>query len=158
MDFFQQIEERFTLKTLYLPTYRRVEDLLSSLNVDKDKQGQDYIQFGLTDVEDKLESIKKEILTSSNDSMSRINSEILNRLVNGLTVNDDDRSIIINNSNDIELLLNRFGRSLTLSDKNKIISLVKNEYEVGKRKTTPSFIFFQRCIMLFLNSKLKIKL
>ncbi|KFA85012.1 AAA family ATPase [Enterobacter sp. EGD-HP1] len=157
MDFFQQIEERFTLKTLYLPTYRRVEDLLSSLNVDKDKQGQDYIQFGLTDVEDKLESIKKEILTSSNDSMSRINSEILNRLVNGLTVNDDDRSIIINNSNDIELLLNRFGRSLTLSDKNKIISLVKNEYEVGKKENDTLIYFLSKMYNAFFEQQTKDK-
>ncbi|WP_256844696.1 MULTISPECIES: AAA family ATPase [unclassified Pantoea] len=157
MDFFQQIEEKFTLKTLYLPTYRRVEDLLSSLNVDKEKQGQDYIQFGLTDVEDKLESIKKEILTSSNDSMSRINSEILNRLVNGLTVNDDDRSIIINNSDDIELLLNRFGRSLTPSDKNKIISLVKNKYEVGKKENDTLIYFLSKMYNAFFEQQTKDK-
>ncbi|NTX70317.1 ATP-binding protein [Lelliottia amnigena] len=157
MDFFQQIEEKFTLKTLYLPTYRRVEDLLSSLNVDKEKQGQDYIQFGLTDVEDKLESIKKEILTSSNDSMSRINSEILNRLINGLTVNDDDRSVIINNSDDIELLLNRFGRSLTPSDKNKIISLVKNKYEVGKKENDTLIYFLSKMYNAFFEQQTKDK-
>ncbi|WP_233986491.1 AAA family ATPase [Pectobacterium versatile] len=157
MDFFQKIEEKFTLKTLYLPTYRRVEDLLSSLNVDKEKQGQDYIQFGLTDVEDKLESIKKEILTSSNDSMSRINSEILNRLINGLTVNDDDRSVIINNSDDIELLLNRFGRSLTPSDKSKIISLVKNEYEVGKKENDTLIYFLSKMYNAFFEQQTKDK-
>jgi hypothetical protein len=137
MEFFQCIEENFNLQTLYLPTYRRVEDLLSSLNIDKEKQVEDYIQFGLLDVEEKLESIKKEILTSSNDLMSRINSEILTRLVNGLAVNDDDRSIITSNANSIELVLNRFGRALSPSDKEEIIRLVKNKLEIKKKKMIP---------------------
>lgn len=157
MEFFQQIEENFKLKTLYLPTYRRVEDLLSSLNIDKEKQGQDYIQFGLTDVEEKLESIKKEILTSSNDSMSRINSEILTRLVNGLTVNDEDRSIITSNSDSIELVLNRFGRSLTPSDKSKIISLVKNKAEVAKKKNDTLVYFLSKMYSAFFEQREKDK-
>ncbi|MFW3898321.1 AAA family ATPase [Pseudomonas mosselii] len=157
MEFFQKIEEHFKLKTLYLPTYRRVEDLLSSLNIDKDKQEQDYIQFGLTDVEEKLESIKKEILTSSNDSMSRINSEILTRLVNGLTVNDQDRSIITSNADYIELVLNRFGRSLSPSDKSKIISLVKNKSEVAKKKNDTLVYFLSKMYSAFFEQREKDK-
>lgn len=157
MEFFQQIEEHFKIKTLYLPTYRRIEDLLSSLNIDKDKQEQDYIQFGLTDVEEKLESIKKEILTSSNDSMSRINSEILTRLVNGLTVNDQDRSIITSNSDCIELVLNRFGRSLSPSDKSKIISLVINGTEVAKKKNDTLVYFLSKMYSAFFEQREKDK-
>lgn len=157
MEFFQQIEANFNLKTLYLPTYRRVEDLLSSLNIDKEKQEQDYIQFGLTDVEEKLESIKKEILTSSNDSMSRINSEILTRLVNGLAVNDEDRSIITNNSESIDLVLNRFGRSLSHSDKAKIISLVRNKSEVAKKKNDTLVYFLSKMYSAFFEQREKDK-
>lgn len=157
MEFFQCIEENFRLQTLYLPTYRRVEDLLSSLNIDKEKQAQDYIQFGLLDVEEKLESIKKEILTSSNDSMSRINSEILTRLVSGLSVNDDDRSIITTNADSIELVLNRFGRSLSPSDKEKIIKLVKNKLEVKKKKNDTLIYFLSKMYSAFFEQREKDK-
>jgi predicted ATP-binding protein involved in virulence len=157
MEFFKCIEENFRLQTLYLPTYRRVEDLLSSLNIDKEKQAQDYIQFGLIDVEEKLESIKKEILTSSNDSMSRINGEILTRLVSGLSVNDDDRAIITTNSDSIELVLNRFGRSLSLSDKEKIIKLVKNKLEVKKKKNDTLVYFLSKMYSAFFEQREKDK-
>lgn len=155
MDFFKAIEDNFTFETLYLPTYRRIEDLLSSLNIDKEKQGQDYIQFGLLDVEEKLESIKKEILTSSNDSTTRINSEILTRLINGLSVNDEDRAVITSNADSIELVLNRFGRSLSSEDKTKIISLVKNKAEVSKKKNDTLVYFLSKMYSAFFEQREK---
>lgn len=59
LGFFKAIKDNFPFNTLYLPTYRRVEDLISSLKSDDSIQGNEHIRFGLSDVEATLESIKK---------------------------------------------------------------------------------------------------
>ncbi|NVZ84166.1 AAA family ATPase [Pseudomonas yamanorum] len=155
MEFFNSIRENFKYQTLYLPTYRRIEDLITTFNVEKDSPGHEYIRFGLLDVEEKLESIKKEILTSSNDSMSRINGEILTRLVNGLAVNDEDRSVITNNSELIELVLNRFGRSLSIADKGRIVELVRSKQEIKKKKNDTLIYFLSKMYSAFFEQREK---
>lgn len=131
------IKKNFTKKVLYLPTYRRIEQLMEEFNVEniKDKN----IQFGLQDVKIRIEEIRKNILSSSNDTMSRINSEILKKLINGLKINDEELKIIKENKDDIDLLLNRFGKNLTEDEKYKIkTTTLRNDSE----KSDPALIYF----------------
>ncbi|MEN8293248.1 AAA family ATPase [Acinetobacter radioresistens] len=152
-NFSQIIEKNFTKKVLYLPTYRRIEQLMEELNSDiiKDKN----IQFGLQDVKNRIEEIRKNILSFSNDTMSRINSEILKKLINGLKINEEELKIIQDNKKDIDLLLNRFGKNLTDEEKNKIkISTFKN----GSEKNDPALIYFiSKMFNVFLSNVKKIK-
>jgi ABC-type lipoprotein export system ATPase subunit len=124
-EFFAAVKEQSQYESLYLPTYRRIEDELSILGISKEIPLKEAIQFGLGDVERKLEAMKTETLTISNDSMARINGEILTRLVNGLSVNNDDKVIIKDNANQIELVLKRVGHTLSEKDKLRIISMVQ---------------------------------
>lgn len=135
--FTQIIENNFKKEILYLPTYRRIEQLMEDLNSDiiKDKN----IQFGLQDVKNRIEEIRKNILSSSNDTMSRINSEILKKLINGLKINDEELKIIEDNKKDIDLLLNRFGKNLTDEEKRKI---KKATFKNNSEKNDPALIYF----------------
>ncbi|UCJ18599.1 AAA family ATPase [Pseudomonas sp. MM211] len=155
LSFFNSIRENFPLKTLYLPTYRRIEDLISSIKDDDGLTGNEHIRFGMSDVEAKLESIKKEILTSCNDSMSRINGEILNRLVKGLTVTTEDRKIITKNRDSLMLVLNRFGRSLSADDKALIIDKVKSEEDFNSPKNEVLVYFLSKMYDAFLEQREK---
>ncbi|WP_151766425.1 AAA family ATPase, partial [Acinetobacter seifertii] len=136
-SFTQIIEKNFTKKPLYLPTYRRIEQLMEEISSDviKDKN----IQFGLQDVKNRIEEIRQTILTSSNDTMSRINSEILKKLINGLKVNKEEIKIIEDNKKDIDLLLNRFGKNLTDDEKEKI---KKETFKDNSEKSDPALIYF----------------
>lgn len=155
LGFFKSIKDNFPLKTLYLPTYRRVEDLISSLNLDEGIQGNEHIRFGLSDVEATLESIKKEILTSCNDSMSRINGEILNRLVKGLSLTKEDRELILNNIESLGLVLNRFGKSLSPEDKELITHKVKSPEDFNDAKNEALVYFLSKMYSAFLEQREK---
>lgn len=125
-EFLVTVKEQSKYESLYLPTYRRIEDELSTLGISKEIPLKEIIQFGLGDVERKLDAIKTETLTTSNESMARINGEILTRLVNGLSVNDDDKAVIMDNANQIELVLKRVGHTLSETDKLRIIDMVQS--------------------------------
>lgn len=155
LSFFNAIKENFPLNTLYLPTYRRIEDLISSVKDDKNILGNEHIRFGMSDVEAKLESIKKEILTSCNDSMSRINGEILNRLVKGLSVTKDDRNVITENIESLKLVLNRFGRSLSEEDKELIFRKVHSEKDFNSSKNEALVYFLSKMYDAFLEQREK---
>ncbi|QMV64651.1 AAA family ATPase [Pseudomonas berkeleyensis] len=155
LGFFKAIKDNFPLKTLYLPTYRRVEDLISSLKSDDGIQGNEYIRFGLSDVQATLESIKKEILTSCNDSMSRINGEILNRLVKGLSLTEEDRMLIQNNIDSLGLVLNRFGKSLSQEDKELIAAKVKSPTDFNDERNEALVYFLSKMYSAFLEQREK---
>lgn len=136
-EFKSIIKNNFSPKILYLPTYRRIEQLMEEISHDNLKNKN--IQFGLQDVKNRIEEIRKNILFSSNDTMSRINSEILKKLINGLKINEEELEIIEQNKEHIDLLLNRFGKNLTEDEKRKIkTTILKSNSE----KTDPTLIYF----------------
>lgn len=140
-EFFAAITEQCKYKSLYLPTYRRIEDELSTLGVSNEVSLKEVIQFGLGDVERKIDSMKAETLTTSNESMARINGEILTRLINGLSVNDDDKGIIKDNSAQIELVLKRVGHTLSETDKSRIIGMVQSG-DIFRNAGNDALIYF----------------
>lgn len=136
-EFKNIIKNNFSPKILYLPTYRRIEQLMEDFSHDNIKNKN--IQFGLQDVKNRIEEIRKNILFSSNDTMSRINSEILKKLINGLKINDEELEIIEQNKEHIDLLLNRFGKNLTEDEKRKIKDTISKS---NSEKTDSTLIYF----------------
>ncbi|EJM10596.1 putative ATP-binding protein involved in virulence [Pseudomonas sp. GM21] len=149
LEFFKIIKERSPFKTLYLPTYRRIEDLIATLSEDEKISTNEHIKFGLSDVEATIESIKKEILTSCNDSTSRTNGEILSRLANGLSLTIKDREIITKNIDSLSLVLNRFGKSLTAADKELITKKVKSHEEFNDERNDTLVYFLSKMYSTF---------
>lgn len=139
-NFREIIQKNFNKEILYLPTYRRIEQLMEEFEESKIKDKN--IQFGLRDVKVKIEEIRTNILSSSNNTMSRINSEILKRLINGLEVNDEELKIIKENKDHIDLLLNRFGNDLTEEDKIKIKNLISSIDNLNDRSSQNTALFY----------------
>jgi ABC-type cobalamin/Fe3+-siderophores transport system ATPase subunit len=140
-EFFSALKKQSKYESLYLPTYRRIEDELSILGISDEISPKEIIQFGLGDVERKLDTMKAEALTAANESMARINGEILTRLVNGLSVNDDDKAIIKDNANQIELVLKRVGQTLSETDKVRIIEMIQSG-SIFSNSGNDSLIYF----------------
>lgn len=118
------LSENNDLKSLYLPTYRRIEDELITELDDVSKLG-NLINFGVGDVEKRLEEIRNSVLAEANKSMTEINGEILTKLVNGLDRSSIDYYDVIDaHKSDMHLVLKRVGKSLSENDKNIILSML----------------------------------
>lgn len=122
-----KIKKKFPLKTLYLPTYRRVEEDIRALSGIKDGSPlrPSSINFGMSDVKSSIEKITSEILSSSVEWFSKINGQMLSQLVNGFTVTDDMR-YSISSSRSVEIVLERIGKNISLPHKEQILSLVNS--------------------------------
>ena len=122
-------EKLENIEVLYFPTYRRIEEDLVNLGIIDSttniKSGDTVlIQFGMKDVKEKLDEVKKEINNLSSKGLSQISSEILSQLVKGLP-NIDENTLINISIQDIKIILARVGDAISTEDKLQIIALVE---------------------------------
>jgi ABC-type lipoprotein export system ATPase subunit len=89
-------------EVVYLPTYRRVELPLSEENADRsgrrvrrprvsmasDSLYAGEIQFGLSDIQDRLARLNQDILVRSNNGYREISENIINELIRGFEVSE----------------------------------------------------------------------
>jgi predicted ATPase len=121
-------KELIDTEVLYFPTYRRIEEDLINLGIEdeKSKLGQAdtrIIQFGMKDVKERLDEIKKEINNLSSRGLSTISSEILSQLVKGVPhINKNTLQTI--SKKDIDIILARVGEAISKEDKQKITNIV----------------------------------
>lgn len=126
-DKLDHIKNKFPLKTLHLPTYRRVEEDIRAFSEVKDgsQSRLSSINFGMSDVKLSIEKITSEILNSSIEWFSKINGQMLSQLVNGFAVTDEMRASI-SSPRAVEIVLERIGKNISPSHKEQILSLVKS--------------------------------
>lgn len=137
---------------LYFPTFRRIEEDLINLGLDDEKnklnQGDvRLIQFGMKDVRERFEELKKEINTLSSRGLSQISSEILSQLLRG--VPDIDNTFLQTISKkDIDIILARVGDAISKEDKNKITTIVS---EKKLKETDDKYLvyFLQKLIAIY---------
>lgn len=124
----EKIRSKFNLKLIYLPTYRRVEQDIKELGIhSEDNLNQfEFINFGMSDVDNKIKEITKEILTSSVEWFSKVNGEMLSQLVEGFHVTEELRNSI-SNPDAIEIVLDRIGSNIDLKYKIAILDLIKSK-------------------------------
>lgn len=121
-------KELIETEILYFPTFRRIEEDLINLGLDDEKnkinQGDvRLIQFGMKDVRQRFEELKRDINSLSSKGLSQISSEILSQLVKG--VPDIDSSALQNISKkDIDIILARVGEAISKPDKEKITAII----------------------------------
>ena len=133
---------------LYLPTYRRIEEDLSKLNPKiLSKQSlrggkiseSGLLRFGMSDVIEKLKSVKSEILKLSSQGLAKISGEILSELINEQMYRPEDSIKKINKSN-IRLVLNRVGGALSERDKNKVLMALEDSRSLRHNGTLLYFL------------------
>ena len=141
---FEDLKNTIRVTPLYLPTYRRIEDDILESDLDeriKSTLKKQNMHFSLNDIEERLSEIKKELLASAKNSTSKINAEILSKLVNQIKIEEIDSDIILNNNEKIESVLARIGNEIPKSDKEKIIQLVHSK-EIFRNKDYTFLLYF----------------
>lgn len=121
------LKENFPLKTLYLPTYRRVEEDIKAFGevTDDEAYRNLSINFGMGDVDKRIQAITSEILSSSVEWFSKINGQMLSQLVNGFQVTEAMRSSI-SSPRAVEIVLERIGKNISESHKEQMLDLVRS--------------------------------
>jgi hypothetical protein len=126
--------------TLYLPTYRRVEEDIRAFSGVKDslRFSHTSINFGMGDVRKSIEQITSEILSSSVEWFSKINGQMLSQLVGGFSVTKEMKESI-SSPRAVEIVLERIGKNISPSHKEQILELVKSG---GIQKGHDPLIYF----------------
>lgn len=136
----RKIKKNIEWKTLYLPTYRRVEEDIKALSgTEKTTLNErSSINFGMSDVKESIDKITSEILSSSVEWFSIINGEMLSQLVNGFSVTPEMKKSIAD-PKAVKIVLERIGKNISDDQKEKILNLV----ETGKiQKDHDPLIYF----------------
>jgi len=126
-DKLENIKKKLSLKTLYLPTYRRVEEDIRAFNGSPEDSFHrlSSINFGMTDVKESIDCITSEILSSSVEWFSKINGQMLSQLVNGFSVTAEMKKSI-SDPKAVKIVLERIGKNISESHKEQILSLVES--------------------------------
>jgi predicted ATPase len=156
---FGEILKSYGVDILYFPTYRRVEEDLKNLGkfrrrivdsdfdpdiieeVEEDFQVSDdtLIHFGMEDVEQRIEIVKKFISSSTVEGFSKVTGEILSQLLKGFPEIEKEQidSLDISTS---KIVLHRVGNSLSESDRQAILDLLDKPDELLKKKELTYFL------------------
>ncbi len=123
--FKKKIEELVEEEVLYFPTYRRIEEDLSKLglDVDKDSLKNKLIQFGMSDVENRINMILETIRKAAMTGFTKMTGVLLKQYLDNEVVNDEKQSI---DEEKLNIALERIGEEIETSDKIKIRELVSN--------------------------------
>ncbi|WP_426672048.1 AAA family ATPase [Mucilaginibacter sp. McL0603] len=133
-------------KILYFPTYRRIEEDLKNIgflpkreilekyshfldeedmdDISKRTLDDDVIQFGMTDVEERIKSLTQEITRSSVIGFSEITGEMLHQLLTNFPDTKTNNAAKLDVEK-IQTILHRVGPNISQDDKDKIIAIIK---------------------------------
>lgn len=125
INFKKKVEEIFDKEILYFPTYRRIEEDMSKLGIDveKDRVKNRLIQFGMTDVEKAIEKILSTIRSAAITGFTEMTGVLLKQYLGGELSTDSSYSI---DSEKLAIALDRIGDEIESRDKEKIKELVAN--------------------------------
>ncbi|WP_367105159.1 AAA family ATPase [uncultured Psychrobacter sp.] len=136
-----RIKEILGFETLFLPTYRRIEQNLEYFGLGEIEDNN--INFGMNDVKHAIKKITDDILQSSINWVSKVNGEIINEI---LSIDEKDISFDKKNEESIRKTLNRIDkRYLSNNSKKKIMSLIYSG-DINNNKA----------LVYFLNNMLKL--
>jgi len=138
---------------LYLPTYRRVEVDLGSLQIPNRKhtpymtQDDEYIstnywnnaviRFGMEDVQDKIIAITKTISQSFLAGYAEASGDMIRQL---LKDNSMEQHKLTCDTKQMRIVLARIGNNLTMEEKNNILSMVEGKSKELQNK--PYLVYF----------------
>ncbi|MED5613329.1 AAA family ATPase [Janthinobacterium sp. P210005] len=129
----KQIQDKLGFNVLYLPTYRRVEQDFREIRGGMEENDgradniyDDFINFGMIDVDRRIQELTSEILSSSVEWFSKVNGEMLGQLVEGFQV-DDSLKRSIQDPEAIKIVLDRIGVNISSQQKKQILRLIETK-------------------------------
>jgi predicted ATP-binding protein involved in virulence len=139
----EKIEKYVDEEIMYFPTYRRIEEDLNNLGSDLDieKNKNNLIQFGMTDVSARFNEITSDIKNLAIHGFSEVTGEMLSQLVNGIKVTNEMKESI-KNPEALEIVLDRSGDNLSEPEKEHIISLIRSEEIFDAQGKYDALIYF----------------
>lgn len=125
IEFKKIVEEKIDEEILYFPTYRRIEEDMSNLGIDieKDRVKSRLIQFGMTDVEKNIETLLQTIKSVAITGFAKMTGVLLKQYLNGELSDFENYKI---EQNKLIIALARIGDQIEERDKQRIIELVDN--------------------------------
>lgn len=125
IEFKKKVEEKIDEEILYFPTYRRIEEDISNLGIDieKDRVKSRLIQFGMTDVEKNIETLLQTIKSVAITGFAKMTGVLLKQYLNGELSDFENYKI---EQNKLIIALARIGDQIEERDKQRIIELVDN--------------------------------
>ena len=149
-EFQAMINNHFTLKLLFFPTYRRIEEDLSSLGYDDTelKNSQDkLIQFGMEDVKNNFKKIQSEIKDTAFQLFSQVTGEMLTQFIEGVSVTQEMRDSI--KPDILDIILGRIGeQNISQVEQNKIKAIVSSG-EINNNEYDDLVYFLSKLINLY---------
>lgn len=122
ITFKKEIAEKLSQEILYFPTYRRIEEDISKLGIDieKDKVKNHLIKFGMTDVEKAREQILSTIRSIAINSFAKLTGVLLTQYLDGELIAHAAKPIDLDK---LSIALARVGDEIEEKDKDRIIKL-----------------------------------
>jgi predicted ATPase len=123
VEFKKKIEERIKEEVLYFPTYRRIEEDISKLGLDIEKNNvkNKLIQFGMSDVDDVINNILNTIRSAAITGFTQMTGILLKQYLQGNLKLENDYKI---DKEKFNIALDRIGEEIEPADKQKIKELV----------------------------------
>ena len=124
--FKKKISSYLSNEVLYFPTYRRIEEDMSKLGLDTDKEHvKDHlIRFGMADVEKTIKGVLDSIRELAIDGFAKLTGVLMNQYLNGNLSVDDEYRVEIDK---LVIALDRIGEKIDEEDKLKIKNMVENQ-------------------------------
>ncbi len=127
---YKAISHNVKNKIIYLPTYRRIEDDYSELNlIIKGKKDSDLlIQFGMSDVQKSIDSILDTIRTIAAQNFTNMSGVLLKQYLDNRE-HFDNKIYERIDANTAKIILDRIGDKIDFEDKGKILKIIhENDY------------------------------
>ena len=123
--FKESMKRAFDQEILYFPTYRRIEEDMSKLGLDteKDRVKNKLIQFGMTDVEKASEKLLSTIQAAAINGFTKMTGILLKQYLDGELTSDLTYRIELEK---LSIALDRIGDEIELNEKKRIKELVIN--------------------------------
>ena len=140
IEFKKKVEEKIDEEILYFPTYRRIEEDMSNLGIDieKDRVKSRLIQFGMTDVEKNIETLLQTIKSVAITGFAKMTGVLLKQYLNGELSDFENYKI---EQNKLIIALARIGDQIEERDKQRIIELVDNSDIYNRENRFLLFLF-----------------
>ena len=125
IEFKEKMTAMIHQEILYFPTYRRIEEDMSKLGIDieKDKVKDRLIQFGMEDVENSIQEILSTIRSAAITGFTKMTGILLKQYINGELTPDPSYLI---DTDKLSIALDRIGDEIENHDKQRIIDLVSS--------------------------------
>lgn len=135
---------------LYFPTYRRIEEDLSSLgyeDINLEDNSTKLIQFGMNDVKQNFRKIQKEIKDTAFNLFSQVTGEMLTQFIEGINITDEMKASI--KPEILDVILSRVGeQNISQTEQQKIKNLVSSG-EINNSKYNDLIYFLSKLINLY---------